>query len=199
MIPDLVEELRIAVELGESLVSLARQPDVIGDDIRVLELDRAKAPGTVANFLQYVEDGFYDGGDGLGATIFHRVISGFVIQAGGFTQTDSKPARAPIASENRNGLTNDRGTIAMALKGTDENSADSQFFINLVDNDDLNIGVGGPPGFTVFGRVVQGLGVVDAIAAVQTADGVQLAPGVTGDDVPVNTITIESASVLPSS
>lgn len=154
----------------------------------VLELDRTKAPITVDNFLQYVEDGFFDGGDGEGATIFHRVISGFVVQGGGFTETmQEKPPRPPIASEAGNGLTNDRGTVAMALTGTNANSATSQFFVNLVDNVFLNIGVDDPPGFTVFGRVVQGMGIVDSIAEVATDQ----------DDAPLNPIVIESATVVP--
>ncbi len=154
----------------------------------VLELDRTKAPITVANFLQYVEDGYYDGGDGEGATIFHRVISGFVVQGGGFTETmQEKPPRPPIVSEAGNGLANDRGTVAMALTGSNANSATSQFFINVVDNDFLNIGVDDPPGFTVFGRVVQGMGIVDSIAEVATDQ----------DDAPLNPIVIESATVVP--
>ena len=154
----------------------------------VLELNHTKAPITVDNFLQYVEDGFFDGGDGQGATIFHRVISGFVIQGGGFTETmQEKPPRPPIASEAGNGLTNDRGTVAMALTGTNANSATSQFFINVVDNDFLNIGVDDPPGFTVFGRVVQGMGIVDTIAEVATDE----------DDAPLNPIVIDSATVVP--
>jgi peptidyl-prolyl cis-trans isomerase A (cyclophilin A) len=154
----------------------------------VLELNDTKAPITVANFLQYVEDGYYDGDDGEGATIFHRVISGFVVQGGGFTETmQEKPPRPPIASEADNGLTNDRGTVSMALTGSNANSATSQFFINVVDNDFLNIGVDDPPGFTVFGRVVQGMGIVDTIAEVATDE----------NDAPLTPIVIDSATVVP--
>ena len=131
-----------------------------------LELDEAKAAATTANFVQYAKDGFYDG------TIFHRVIDGFMIQGGGFTKDmNQKETRAPIAIESMNGLRNDRGTIAMA-RTSDPNSATSQFFINLVDNDFLNFTAPTMQGYgyAVFGKVTDGLEVVDAIAKVRTGD-----------------------------
>lgn len=129
-----------------------------------LELDAAKAPATVENFARYARDGHYDG------TIFHRVIAGFMIQGGGFTKSmDQKPTRAPIRNEAMNGLKNARGTIAMARTSVVD-SATSQFFINLVDNDFLDFSSPTPQGFgyAVFGRVVDGMEVVDAIAKVKT-------------------------------
>jgi peptidyl-prolyl cis-trans isomerase A (cyclophilin A) len=128
----------------------------------VLELDAQKAPRTVANFVQYVKDGFYD------ETIFHRVIPGFMIQGGGYLGgLQEKPKRAAIAIESQNGLVNQRGTIAMARTG-DPNSATSQFFINLVDNAGLDYPRPDGFGYTVFGKVVQGMEVVDQIAAAHT-------------------------------
>ena len=131
----------------------------------VIELDREKAPITVENFLIYVDDGFYDG------TIFHRVIPEFVVQGGGFIRTDGKleekETRDPIAIEADNGLKNDRGTVAMA-RTNDPDSATSQFFVNLVDNDNLNPGGVSPEGYAVFGEVVEGMDVLDAIAEVST-------------------------------
>ena len=129
-----------------------------------LELDGGKAPATVENFAQYARDGHYDG------TIFHRVIAGFMIQGGGFTKSmDQKPTRAPIRNEAMNGLKNVRGTIAMARTSVVD-SATSQFFINLVDNDFLDFSSPTPQGFgyAVFGKVVDGMEVVDAIAKVKT-------------------------------
>lgn len=132
-------------------------------DITV-ELDKTKAPATTENFLSYVKAGFFDG------TIFHRVIPGFMIQGGGFTaDMHQKPASPPIANEADNGLLNNRGTIAMA-RTPDPHSASSQFFINLVDNDFLNhkAKTAAGWGYAVFGAVVEGLDVVDAIAGVPT-------------------------------
>ena len=129
-----------------------------------LELDEAKAPETVANFVRYAKDGHYDG------TIFHRVIDGFMIQGGGFTKDmNQKETREPIRNEAMNGLRNDRGTIAMARTMVVD-SATSQFFINLVDNDFLNFTAPTPQGFgyAVFGKVTDGMDVVDAIAKVKT-------------------------------
>jgi peptidyl-prolyl cis-trans isomerase B (cyclophilin B) len=129
-----------------------------------LALDAERAPGTVANFLSYVESGFYDG------TIFHRVIPGFMIQGGGFTEElDQKPTGDPIRNEADNGLRNRRGTIAMA-RTRDPHSATAQFFVNLVDNRSLDHTAPSPAGwgYTVFGSVVEGIEVVDAIAAVPT-------------------------------
>jgi len=125
-----------------------------------IELDAEKAPETVKNFVSYVEDGFYDG------LIFHRVIPNFMIQGGGMTPDMSeKPNNAPIKNEASNGLKNDRGTIAMA-RTQDPHSATSQFFINLKDNDFLNFSSETPAGwgYTVFGKVTEGMDVVDEIA-----------------------------------
>jgi len=127
-----------------------------------LALDAEKAPITVRNFLKYVRSGHYEG------TVFHRVIPGFMIQGGGFTpELEEKPNQGPIKSEARNGLRNSRGTLAMA-RTNDPDSADSQFFVNLRDNHRLDYGIGGA-GYTVFGRVVEGMEVVDRIAMVPTS------------------------------
>ena len=149
----------------------------------VLELDAKKAPGTVANFLQYAREGFYDG------TIFHRVIPNFMIQGGGFTSDmKQKPTHPPIVNEAKNGLKNKRGTLAMA-RTNDPNSATGQFFINLVDNAYLDY-TARNPGYAVFGEVVEGMDIVDAIAKVKTGlkDGFQ--------DVPVEAVVIKSAKVV---
>lgn len=152
------------VSLGSSTLGLAlaqtapprvRLRTSLGDV--VLELYPDKAPKTVENFLQYVQDKHYEG------TVFHRVIDGFMIQGGGFTvDMQQKPTRAPIPLEARNGLTNDRGTVAMA-RTRDPNSATSQFFINVVDNAALNAPSPDGFGYTVFGKVVQGMDTVDKI------------------------------------
>lgn len=124
-----------------------------------LELLEEQAPNTVANFREYVESGFYD------ATVFHRVIEGFMVQGGGFTESgQQKPTNDPIALEA--GVANDRGTVAMA-RTNNPDSATAQFFINVVDNDFLNPGVQGP-GYAAFARVVEGMDVVDEIAQVST-------------------------------
>ncbi len=129
-----------------------------------LALNEEKSPATVANFAQYAKDGHYDG------TIFHRVIDGFMIQGGGFTkEMNQKPTREPIRNEAMNGVKNKRGTIAMARTMVVD-SATSQFFINLVDNDFLDFTAPTPQGFgyAVFGEVVDGMEVVDAIGKVKT-------------------------------
>jgi peptidyl-prolyl cis-trans isomerase A (cyclophilin A) len=127
----------------------------------VIELDAAKAPVTVANFLQYVDDGFYDG------TIFHRVIADFMVQGGGFTpDMKQKPTRAPIKNEADNGLSNEPYTLAMARTQVVD-SATAQFFINVADNVFLDHGQR-DFGYAVFGRVVDGTDVVDRIAASDT-------------------------------
>src|SRR5262249_45646446 len=127
----------------------------------VVELYPDKAPKSTANFLQYVKSGFYDG------TVFHRVIAGFMIQGGGMDAAGTqKPTQAPVQNESNNGLVNDRGTLAMA-RTSDPHSATSQFFINVVDNKFLNYKEGGGPrawGYTVFGKVISGMDVADAIA-----------------------------------
>jgi cyclophilin family peptidyl-prolyl cis-trans isomerase len=130
----------------------------------VLELYAHKAPKTVKNFLAYLDAGFYDG------TIFHRVIPGFMIQGGGFTaDMKKKDTRPPIDNEADNGLRNERGTIAMA-RTSNPHSATAQFFINTVNNDFLNYRNKSPQGwgYAVFGRVVEGMAVVDAISEVRT-------------------------------
>lgn len=151
-----------------------------------LELFSDDAPITVENFIAYIEAGFYDGTDGLGATIFHRVIPGFVIQGGGLIESlESKRTMPPITNEHStSGLLNTRGTLSMA-RTMDPNSATSQFFVNLVDNGDLDMG----DGYAVFAQVVEGMEVVDAIAAVSTTDVPPFA------DVPANTITITSVTL----
>ena len=130
----------------------------------VLELDREAAPETVANFLAYVRDGFYEG------TIFHRVIAGFMVQGGGFSKEFQQlSTRPPVRNEADRGGRNDRGTIAMA-RTSDPHSATAQFFINVVDNDFLNHKDPTPQGwgYAAFGRVVEGMETVDRIAAVET-------------------------------
>jgi peptidyl-prolyl cis-trans isomerase A (cyclophilin A) len=123
----------------------------------VVELYPDKAPKSVENFLQYVRDKHYDG------TVFHRVMDGFMIQGGGFTaDLQQKPTRAPIPLEATNGLTNDRGTVAMA-RTANPNSATAQFFINLVNNAPLNAPSPDSHGYAVFGKVVAGMDVVDKI------------------------------------
>lgn len=123
-----------------------------------IELYPDRAPVTVANFLAYVDSGFYDG------TLFHRVVPNFVVQGGGFdTRYEQKPTRKPIANEAGNGLANRRGTLSMA-RTADPNSATSQFFINLVDNRSLNRGPGGA-GYAVFGEVIKGMEIVDQMVA----------------------------------
>ncbi|MDM0057135.1 peptidylprolyl isomerase [Variovorax sp. J22G47] len=150
----------------------------------VVELDAAKAPKTVANFLQYVKDKHYDG------TVFHRVIDGFMIQGGGFTpDMKQKPTRPPVPLEAANGLKNDKYTIAMA-RTSDPNSATAQFFINVKDNAMLNAPNPDGHGYTVFGKVVAGADVVDKIRAARTGNKGGMA------DVPLEPITIQSATVV---
>ncbi|QXL83281.1 peptidylprolyl isomerase [Comamonas sp. NLF-1-9] len=150
----------------------------------VVQLDRAKAPRTVDNFLQYVRDKHYDG------TVFHRVINGFMIQGGGFTaDMVQKPTRAPVPLEADNGLKNDEYTIAMARTGN-PNSATSQFFINVKNNDGLNAPKPDGYGYTVFGKVVEGKEVVDKIKAVATGNR---GPH---QNVPTTPVVIESATIV---
>lgn len=151
-----------------------------------LELYPDKAPKSVENFLTYVKLGFYDG------TIFHRVIAGFMIQGGGFTpDLRQKKTRAPVVNESKNGLSNLRGTLAMA-RTADPNSATAQFFINTVDNPRLDYAGDANPGYCVFGKVVAGLDVVDKIRAVPTG-----AQGPFPSDVPTTAVVIEKATILP--
>ena len=148
----------------------------------VVELFPDKAPLTVANFLQYVKSGFYDG------VIFHRVIPDFMVQTGGFTPAmEQKPTKGQVKNESDNGLRNERGTLAMARLSA-PHTASSQFFINLKDNRSLDHSPRGW-GYTVFGKVVEGIGVVDAIATVRTTTKGQ------HGDVPVEPVTIKKASV----
>lgn len=126
------------------------------------ELNSAKAPLSVKNFLDYVNSGFYNG------TIFHRVISNFMIQGGGFLpKMVKKETKAPIKIESKNGLSNEIGTLAMA-RTNDPNSATSQFFINVVDNSRLDYQGPASPGYTVFGKVTKGMSVVNQIKSVKT-------------------------------
>ena len=151
-----------------------------------IELYEKEAPETVKNFLAYVNDKFYDG------TIFHRVIPGFMIQGGGFTAAmEQKPTKPPIKNEAGNGLRNDTGTIAMA-RTSDPDSATAQFFINVKNNDFLNRdkaqdGVG----YTVFGKVIEGMDVVHKIEQVQTSRKGMYA------DAPVESVLIKSVTVVP--
>jgi peptidyl-prolyl cis-trans isomerase A (cyclophilin A) len=179
--------LAVTLTLGASAWAQGAAPRVklatSAGDI-VVELAPEKAPKTVANFLQYVNDKHYDG------TVFHRVIDGFMIQGGGFTaDMRQKPTRAPVPLEASNGLKNAKYTIAMARTG-DPNSATSQFFINVKDNTMLDAPNPDGYGYTVFGKVVSGADVVDKIRAVQTGNkgGMQ--------NVPLDTITIQSATVV---
>lgn len=155
----------------------------------VIELYPDKAPLSVANFLRYVNDGFY------GGTIFHRVIGSFMIQGGGFTaelykgQMRPKPTRAPIAIESKNGLKNDTGWVAMA-RTSDPNSATSQFFVNVVDNAGLNHPQPDGHGYAVFGKVVSGMDVINAIRKVRTGS---VGPY---QDVPVDAVLIDSMAVI---
>lgn len=152
----------------------------------VIELNEEKAPKTVANFLSYVQESFYDG------TIFHRVIPNFMIQGGGFTpDMEQKPTKDNVDNEAENGLVNDKGTIAMA-RTAEPHSATCQFFINTKNNDFLNYRASTPQGFgyCVFGKVVEGLDIVEAIDAVET--------GSMGfhQDVPKESVLIESITQL---
>ncbi len=150
----------------------------------VVQLDAAKAPKSVENFLQYVKDGHYNG------TVFHRVIESFMIQGGGMTDDlKQKPTRAPIPLESRNGLTNDRGTLAMARTG-DPNSATAQFFINVKDNEFLNAAKSQDGnGYAVFGKVVAGMDVVDKIRNLPTGNKGPY------QNVPIEPIIIKSATL----
>lgn len=150
-----------------------------------IELFRDKAPKTVENFLQYVQDGFFNG------TVFHRVIPGFMIQGGGMT-TDlkEKPTRPPIQNEAKNGLKNQPGTLAMA-RTPNPHSASAQFFINLKNNDFLDYPSRDGWGYAVFGKVTQGYEVVETIARVPTGNA---GPH---RDVPTTPVVIESVRLLP--
>lgn len=149
-----------------------------------LELNAEKAPKSVANFMQYAKDGFYNG------TVFHRVIPGFMIQGGGFDEgMKQKATRGEIQNEARNGLKNARGTIAMARRG-DPHSATAQFFINHKDNDNLDYPSFDGWGYAVFGKVTQGLDVVDKIAQVPTGNAGM------HQNVPKTPVIIKSVKIL---
>lgn len=181
--------LLAAVAPGDAQEAAKGNPQVVFETSKgkiVLELFPDKAPVTVKNFLAYVDAKFYDG------TIFHRVIPNFMIQGGGFTaDMNQKPANDPIQNEADNGLENQRGTIAMA-RTSDPHSATGQFFINSVNNDFLNFKSKSTQGwgYAVFGKVVEGMDVVDGISAVKT--------GTSGmfRDVPADPVVINSARRL---
>jgi cyclophilin family peptidyl-prolyl cis-trans isomerase len=148
-----------------------------------IEFFEKEAPDTVVNFLRYVDDGFFDG------TIFHRIVPGFVIQGGGFTEDmTQKRTQPPIKNEADNGLKNERGTLSMA-RTNDINSATSQFFVNLKDNDFLDHKRGNF-GYAVFARVTEGMDVIDKIAAVETGRRRGM------DDVPVEAVVMTSVRRL---
>lgn len=150
----------------------------------VIELNDQAAPVTAKNFIGYVEEGSYDG------TIFHRVIPDFMIQGGGFTkEMVQKETRDPIINEANNGLKNERGTIAMARRN-DPDSATCQFFINHTDNGPLDYVEEFNPGYAVFGKVIEGMDVVDEIASVETTTRAGMG------DVPVEPVVIKSAAVV---
>ena len=178
-----VAALAALLSLSQAAMADANHPKVLlhtsAGDI-TLELDAVKAPLSVENFLAYVNSGHYDG------TIFHRVINNFMIQGGGFDQNMvQKATQAPIKNEAKNGLKNTRGSIAMARTSVVD-SATSQFFINHKDNAFLDHG-SRDYGYAVFGQVIDGMPVVDAIAKARTMPG----------DRPVDNIVILKASVLP--
>ncbi len=172
----------LAILLASTTSVLAAPVDVVIETSKGninLALDQDKAPDSVANFLQYVDDGYYND------TIFHRVIKGFMIQGGGLTADMSKKdTKAPVKNEAKNGLKNIRGSIAMA-RTSDPHSATSQFFINHKDNSSLDYPSRDGWGYTVFGQVTSGMDVVDAIASSPTKQ-----------DVPTETVTIISIKRL---
>jgi len=185
---------RLLATLASALLLLAATP-VLADNPKVrmetnkgpitIELYPDKAPKTVENFLVYVDEGYYDG------TIFHRVIKDFMVQGGGFTEDlQKKPTHDPIQNEADNGVKNERGTIAMARTG-DPHSATAQFFINHKDNEFLNHSGKNPRGwgYTVFGKVTDGMEVVDEIASSPTGG-----KGPFPTDVPQTTIVIEKVT-----
>jgi peptidyl-prolyl cis-trans isomerase A (cyclophilin A) len=182
--------LALVIGLGLALApfpAAAQAPRVAFDTtagVIVVELAPQQAPKTVANFLEYVQSGQYDN------TIFHRVMAGFMIQGGGYkADLSEKPTRAPIPLESQSGLANKRGTIAMARRG-EPNSATSQFFINVVDNPNLDYPKPDGHGYAVFGKVVEGMDVVDKIRAAPTA-----ASG-SHQNLPQTPIVIKSAQIL---
>ncbi len=191
--------LAVAAFAFASATALAANPQVELDTsagVIKLELFPDAAPKTVANFLDYVKSGHYAG------TQFHRAIDGFMVQGGGFTADFSqKPTKAPIAIESESsskaGLSNTPGTIAMARTG-DPNSATAQFFINVADNKRLDFTSATPQGYgyTVFGKVISGMDVVNKIAKAPKGATGQLAPGINPRDVPATLVIIKSAKVI---
>ncbi len=151
-----------------------------------LELDAVKAPKSVANFVAYVKAGHYDG------TVFHRVIKGFMVQGGGYGEDNysEKKTTAPVENESTNGVKNLRGSVAMA-RTNDPHSATAQFFINHADNDFLNAGARGQWGYAVFGKVIEGMDVVDAIANTPTGRTPPF-----GQDMPMTKVVIKKASIV---
>ena len=182
-------QLVCALVAAQGLATLAVATEVaVCTDLGALtvELYDEEAPLHSVNFLEYVDQGYYS------ATVFHRVIAGFMIQGGGFDrQLDRKPTLAPVVNESGNGLGNVRGSLA-AARTNDPNSATAQFYVNVADNDQLD-GSAGSPGYTVFGRVTQGMEVVDAIAALPTG-GVGPFPS----DVPDPLVSVTSMARLDS-
>ncbi|MDD5177447.1 MAG: peptidylprolyl isomerase [Sterolibacterium sp.] len=179
----------LAIGLLLTLPAFAANPVVemkTSQGTLIIELYGDKASKSVANFLQYAKDGFYNG------TVFHRVINGFMIQGGGFTpDMKQKPTRAPIENEAKNGIKNSVGTLAMARTG-DPHSATAQFFINLVDNGALDYPSPDGWGYAVFGKVTQGFDTIQKIAKVQTGNAGQ------HQNVPTTPILIESVKLLPN-
>jgi peptidyl-prolyl cis-trans isomerase B (cyclophilin B) len=180
----LILGLPFSAAANESTIPRVRIETSMGNII--VELDAKAAPKTVVNFLQYVRDGFYDD------TIFHRVIKSFMIQGGGLTpQMQEKPTRPPVVNEADSGLKNDAGTIAMARTNA-PNSATSQFFINVKNNDFLNFTAKTPRGwgYCVFGRVIDGMAVVKAIENVETTTKFHYG------DVPLEPVIIQKVVLL---
>lgn len=175
----------LGIALSSVVAQAAPQVELVTSEGKiVLELNADKAPKTVANFLRYAKEGFYNG------TVFHRTIRGFMVQGGGFdTQLKQKETHAPVQNEAANGLTNLRGTIAMARTG-DPHSATAQFFINHRDNAALDYPSRDGWGYAVFGKVTAGMDVVDKIAQAPTGyiKGMQ--------DVPFRNIVIQSVNIL---
>ena len=185
---------RLIVSIAAAALAIATATSAVAQKVSlstnlgdiVIELNAAKAPKSVDNFLQYVKAGQYDG------TVFHRVIENFMIQGGGFSpELKEKPTRAPIPLEARNGLSNSRGTLAMA-RTSDPNSATAQFFINVQDNAFLDAAKSPDGnGYAVFGKVVSGMDVVDRIRVVQTGNRGPY------QNVPLQPVTIIKATVAP--
>ncbi|MBN2183370.1 MAG: peptidyl-prolyl cis-trans isomerase [Sedimentisphaerales bacterium] len=182
MVPIEQQETQLEGNIVEAEKKLVKLETSMGNI--VIELNEEAAPVTVKNFLEYVESGHYNG------TVFHRVIKDFMIQGGGFSENMMrKDTLAPIKNEASNGLKNDRGTIAMA-RTDDPDSATAQFFINHKNNDFLNYVPNVNPGYAVFGKTVEGMDVVDAIASVKTTTKMGM------KDVPVESVVIKSAMVV---